>query len=86
MEIDPVKFQYLIDNIDEIIPGLYGSACYAVEDEKKMKELGMTHILTVAKYVEPCFPDTIIYKCLPVEDTPRENLKPYFEECSDFIE
>ena len=68
------------------MPGLFGSSCYAVENEKKMKELGITHILTVAKYLEPCFPDMITYKCLQVEDTPRENLKPYFEECADFIE
>ena len=73
-------------DINEIVPGLFGSSFYAVESKAKMTELGITHILTAAAHMEPHFPEKITYKCLDVDDTPRENLRPFFEECIEFIE
>jgi len=39
----------------------------------------------VLKYRKPTFPEDYIYKTIPVDDIPFENLLPHFESGVDFI-
>ena len=57
------------NDIDEIVPGLYGSSFHPVEDEEKMKELGITHILAVTRVANPKL-GHVSYKQIEVDDSP----------------
>ncbi|XP_077248101.1 dual specificity protein phosphatase 1-like isoform X2 [Tasmannia lanceolata] len=62
--------------------GSVGVACNKVA----LKSLNVTHILTVAKSLDPAYPNDFIYKKIEVFDTPDTNLKQHFDECFNFIE
>jgi len=40
----------------------------------------------VIKQGEEAFPETFTYMIVPVDDKPTENLHPYFESCSNFVD
>ncbi|KAG1362396.1 Dual specificity protein phosphatase 1 [Cocos nucifera] len=66
--------------------GLFlGSVGVAVNKEL-LKSLNITHILIVAKSLDPAFPNDFVYKKIEVLDTPDTNLQEYFDECFNFIE
>ena len=73
------------NDIDEIVPGLYGASYDPVEDELKMDQLGITHILSVTRFAQQKLKD-ITYKQIQVDDSPTESIKPFFFEAIDFIE
>ncbi|XP_008807219.2 dual specificity protein phosphatase 1B-like isoform X2 [Phoenix dactylifera] len=75
------------DNVPcKIEEGLFlGSVGVALKKEV-LKSLNITHILIVAKSLDPAFPNDFVYKKIEVLDTPDTNLQEYFDECFSFID
>ncbi|KAF7459164.1 putative dual specificity protein phosphatase [Cryptosporidium felis] len=67
-----------------IIPGVFlGGSCVA-QDLNKLKELGITHIVSCLQ--GSCkFPKDFIYLNIPVYDTPFEDISRYFSSSYEFI-
>ncbi|KAJ1665665.1 tyrosine protein phosphatase yvh1 [Coemansia sp. RSA 1813] len=71
--------------MDEITNGLYVGSSMAEVDEAKLKECGVTHILSVASHYVPSHPNDFIYKLVSIDDLPEENIIKFFPECNTFI-
>ncbi|XP_073008333.1 dual specificity protein phosphatase 1-like isoform X1 [Typha latifolia] len=74
-----------IDEVDRS-QGLYLGSVGVALNKEALKNLNITHILVVAKSLEPAFPDDFIYKKIDVLDSPETNLMQYFDECFSFID
>lgn len=62
--------------------GDFASAC----NLKKLKEYGITHIITVIRGVDAMFPNDFEYLLLDVGDNPNYNIKCYFDSTNNFID
>ena len=75
-----------INKISEIVPGVYissfASACYI----DKLKDLGITHIVSVLAGVEKMYPEDFKYCVIDVCDRSYSDIDKYFDECSLFID
>ncbi|KAJ3690172.1 hypothetical protein LUZ61_019336 [Rhynchospora tenuis] len=75
------------DNLPCLIDqGLYLGSVGAALNKDKLKELNITHVLTVARSLQPAYPNEFIYKKIDVLDSPETRLEDYFEECINFID
>ncbi|XP_058082294.1 dual specificity protein phosphatase 1-like isoform X1 [Magnolia sinica] len=75
------------DNIPcQLEEGLFLGSVGVAYNKDALKGLNVTHILTVAKSLEPAYPDDFIYKKIEVLDSPDTNLEQHFDECFDFID
>ncbi|KAJ1694093.1 hypothetical protein LUZ63_010791 [Rhynchospora breviuscula] len=75
------------DNLPCLIdPGLYLGSVGAALNKDKLKALNITHVLTVARSLQPAYPGEFIYKKIDVLDSPETRLEDYFEECINFID
>ncbi|XP_042381231.1 dual specificity protein phosphatase 1-like [Zingiber officinale] len=75
------------DNVPcKIEEGLFLGSVGAALNKPALKNLNITHILTVAKSLDPAFPDEFIYKKIDVFDTPGTELDKHFDECFNFID
>jgi dual specificity phosphatase 12 len=77
-----------IDNTfeaNEVIPGLYIGNINSVYDIKKLKELGITHVISVLSGFEPPYPNDFNYLVLDALDTVNTDLSLNFETTNDFI-
>ncbi|KAJ2726677.1 tyrosine protein phosphatase yvh1 [Coemansia sp. Benny D115] len=72
--------------MDEITDGLFVGSSMAETDKAKLKENGITHILTIASQYPPSHPKDFVYKSISIDDLPEENIIQYFPECNRFIE
>ncbi|XP_061345511.1 dual specificity protein phosphatase 1-like isoform X2 [Gastrolobium bilobum] len=68
--------------IDE---GLFLGSVGTAANKDALKNLNVTHILTVAGKLEPAHPGDFVYKIIDVADREDVNLKQHFSECFDFI-
>ncbi|PHT94908.1 Dual specificity protein phosphatase 1 [Capsicum chinense] len=66
--------------------GLYLGSFGAANNKDALKSLNLTHILTIARDINPPYPDEFFYKVLAVHDRVDENISHYFEECFNYIE
>ncbi|CAM8932902.1 unnamed protein product [Rhodiola kirilowii] len=66
--------------------GLYLGSIGAAINRTLLKELNVTHVLTVTSSVPPQFPQDFVYKVIEVADKADTNLEQYFDECIDFID
>ncbi|XP_055818113.1 dual specificity protein phosphatase 1-like isoform X2 [Solanum dulcamara] len=66
--------------------GLYLGSFGAANNKDALKSLNLTHILTIARDINPPYPNEFVYKVLAVHDRVDVNISHYFEECFDFIE
>ncbi|KAK4372468.1 hypothetical protein RND71_007852 [Anisodus tanguticus] len=66
--------------------GLYLGSFGAANNKNALKSLNLTHILTIARDINPPYPNEFVYKVLAVHDRVDVNISHYFEECFDFIE
>lgn len=71
---------------NEIVDGLYLGNINSVYDEKKLKELGITHIISVLAGFIPPFPEKFEYLVLDALDSENTDLSLKFEITNDFIE
>lgn len=77
-------------SFDEIEPGLYLGNLTAATDVDWLKEVEMTHILTIdscplPRKIQECIPNLVI-KYIQVTDMPREDLLTHFEDSYEFID
>ena len=71
---------------NEIMDGLYLGNINSVYDYKKLKELGITHIISVLAGFEPPFPNDFEYLVINALDTTNTILHKNFEASNQFIE
>ncbi|KAG0479761.1 hypothetical protein HPP92_010619 [Vanilla planifolia] len=70
----------------QIEDGLFLGSVGVARNNDGLKRLNITHVLIVAKSLEPAFPNDFVYKKIEVLDTADTNIKEHFDECFDFIE
>ena len=58
----------------------------AALNQEALKTLNITHILIVARPLNPAFPAEFAYKKIEVLDSPDTNLVKHFGECFVFID
>ena len=92
-EFNKNQFKYYKDKrtnffpeIDEITEKVYLGNEDAQRDKENLKKLGITHILVIGTFLDIFHPLDFVYKILPVENSPSEDITKYFEETYDFIE
>ncbi|KAJ1405616.1 Tyrosine specific protein phosphatases domain [Sesbania bispinosa] len=70
----------------EIDEGLFLGSVGTAANKDGLKNVNVTHILTVAGKLTPAHPGDFVYKTIDVVDRDDANLKQYFNECFDFID
>ncbi|KAJ2084763.1 tyrosine protein phosphatase yvh1 [Coemansia sp. S142-1] len=70
--------------MDQIVDGLYVGSAMAESDKAKLKEAGITHILSVARHYPPSHPNDFIYMSVEIDDLPEENIIQFFPETNSF--
>lgn len=58
----------------------------AAANRGNLRELGITHVVTVIIGVPPMFGDDFTYKIVPIRDSPECNIHQYLTECCEFIQ
>ncbi|KAJ8620744.1 hypothetical protein MRB53_029273 [Persea americana] len=66
--------------------GLFLGSRGAAFNEKRLKYLKVTHILTVRNSDSTPYPNDFKYKTIKVNDQPQENIRCHFYECFQFID
>jgi protein-tyrosine phosphatase len=83
------KIQPLIYNkfaADKITENIYLSNYGSSLNKIKLKEEGITHILTLVVGVSEIYPEDFKYKIIELMDHKKENISQYFNECINFID
>ena len=70
----------------EIINGLYVGSIDSTYDIKTLKELGITHIISVLPGFTPPYPDDFKYMVINAMDDENTNLDMVFEDSNKFID
>ena len=70
----------------EIIPNLYLGSIFVAEDEDTLKDIGITHIVTAGRDMQPMYPKKFNYRVLKLRDYEDENITKYFDSSIEFIE
>ncbi|KAM7280330.1 hypothetical protein ACFE04_007464 [Oxalis oulophora] len=70
----------------QIEPGLFLGSVGAANNKDELKNLNITHILTMANSLPPAYPTGFLYKVVNVADREDTNLRQYFDECFAFID
>lgn len=71
---------------DEIIPGVYLGNIYSAYDIKKLKELGITHIISVLAGFTPPHPEDFNYLVINALDSVNTDLQESFGKSNEFID
>ncbi|XP_051184557.1 dual specificity protein phosphatase 1B isoform X1 [Lolium perenne] len=66
--------------------GLYLGSVGAALNKDALKSLNITHVLVVARSLNPAFPAEFTYKKIEVLDSPDTDLVKHFGECFAFID
>ncbi|CAD6206175.1 unnamed protein product [Miscanthus lutarioriparius] len=66
--------------------GLYLGSVGAAFNKEALKSLNITHILIVARSLDPVFPAEFNYKKIEVLDSPDTDLLKHSDECFSFID
>ena len=69
----------------EIIDGIYISDIASACNKTRLKEEGITHILTAVLGVNPIYPNDFVYLNIPTRDIKDEDISFYLDECCNFI-
>ena len=77
----------MLDNINEIIDGLWLGNFTSAENVEDLKKKGITKILTVMNQDGPNYKseDGFIHKKIAIIDLSNQNIIKYFGECLNFI-
>jgi len=70
----------------EVLPGVYLGDIYAAHNIDELKRRNITHVIDAALAIVPPFPDQFKYMHVELLDYPGENVMPYLEHTSRFIE
>ncbi|KAK3160895.1 hypothetical protein QOZ80_1BG0067280 [Eleusine coracana subsp. coracana] len=66
--------------------GLYLGSVGAAMNKEALNNLNITHVLIVARSLNPSFPAEFNYKKVEVLDSPDTDLSKHFDECFSFID
>lgn len=72
-------------DVHHICDGVYLGDIPSAANEAKLKELGITHIVSAVMGVEKMFPNSFTYLLLPLRDIQEQNIINHFEESTNFI-
>lgn len=78
--IDPEVF-----DADEVYPGIYVGDLWSSLNRKKLKDNGITHILSILNGCTENYPDDFQYKIIHINDDRWVKISDYFEETNKFI-
>jgi len=70
----------------EILDGMYIGSISSVYDFNKLKEIGITHIISVLAGFNPPFPNDFKYLILNALDTTNTDMSKNFESTNNFID
>ncbi|XAR57196.1 Phosphoprotein phosphatase [Bertholletia excelsa] len=73
------------EQIQALLRSLLGFP-WSCKNRTRLKNLNITHILTVACSLSRAHPDDFVYKIIDVPDREDVNISRYFDECLDFID
>lgn len=73
-------------NISKINDNIYISDLPTAFNKDKIKEEGITHILSTIIGLDPLYPEDFIYKTIPIRDIESQDLSEYFDECVNFMD
>ena len=78
-----INTEFMVNEIiDNVYLGDFASAC----NKEQLKNLGITHIITVVRGMEEMFPDDFNYLLLDIGDNYDNNISQYFDKCNNFID
>ena len=69
----------------KVLDNLYVGGVGTAYNKEVLKELGITHILTVANKIQPRFKDDFVYKIITAIDKPDYDIAQHFEESNEYI-
>lgn len=78
--------RHIQDHPTKIEDGLYVGSIQTAKNKEELKRLNITHILTVANYMIPLYPNEFVYKIINVPDKQDADIKQYFDDCINFID
>eukprot|EP01080_Neovahlkampfia_damariscottae_P010367 gene10367-2896_t len=81
-----VKFSNSFESPNQIIDGLFLGSYISASNRRNLKELGITHILNVAKECVALYPNDFTYLSIPMSDSSATNLKDHFPKCFEFMD
>ncbi|EDR24169.1 internalin-A precursor, putative [Entamoeba dispar SAW760] len=70
---------------DKIIDSLFLGSYANAHNKSYLQEMKITHILTIGP-LQPIFPELFVYKQINIDDSVKEDISVYFEECYQFID
>ena len=74
-------------DVHEIVPGIYLGNYRIASNYTLLKALGITHVLNSAVEHPNYFEHAgIIYKYLPLQDTPSQSISQYFKDGFNFVD
>lgn len=76
----------MIEDVHEIIPGLFLGNAKAAYSEPLLKRLGITHVVNCAKELDQLPFAFIRYLHLPLQDSPDENIGQHFDHVNRHLD
>ena len=74
------------NDITKIADELYISDFPTATNKKTLITDGITHVITCVYGMAPYFPETFVYKTIPLIDSPNENIFQYFDSTNKYID
>ena len=74
-----------IDNMNQITEHIWLGDYVSTSRKYRLKQCGITHILTVGSGLPPKLPRDFQYCVIPVWDDPKANLKQHWDTCHSFM-
>jgi protein-tyrosine phosphatase len=72
--------------INQINEKVYLGNQDAARDKALLQELGITHVLVCAAFIEEYHQKDFVYKSIAIDDDPKQELISYLKECVEFID
>jgi atypical dual specificity phosphatase len=73
-------------NGSQITENIWISDIASAYNYDKLKDIGITHVLTIVLGISPVFPDHFQYMNIPAQDIPDQDLQQYFLDATNFID
>lgn len=81
-----VKIKNDVELPDKICDKLYISSARGVSSKLLLQSMGITHILTAAREIDPVHPQVFQYCKLDIDDTAKTDIKSHFYDSFKFID
>ncbi|ORX93882.1 dual specificity protein phosphatase 12 [Basidiobolus meristosporus CBS 931.73] len=78
--------QVQLQDMQEVIPGLFVGNAQAAENLEFLQNAGITHVLQATNFMTPSFPEKFEYKIVDIEDMAECNIIKHFPETNQYIQ